>query len=186
VRAALGYNRAMGLLDEAGLAALVADGCKACGGKKLAFRSYIDARVPLLGGEPVGAFVWVHDGEKFVDGVFEVACADCKASVFSADVCPRCHAEGGLAVALAATNGWPVPRECPGCGGDELFYRALVPARTTHEGKRAEKPRTTTEMHDPGFHGLRADCGDCGTIAERVDSCPLCHAPAPLRERPGD
>jgi hypothetical protein len=176
----------MGLLDEAGLDALVAQGCSGCGGKRLAFRSYIDGRVPLLGGEPVGAIVWVHDGEKFVDGVFEVACADCKQVLHAAPGCPRCHAPDALATALATPNRWPVPRECPGCGGDELFYRALVPARTTHEGKRADKPRTTTDLHDPGFHGYRADCADCGTIARLDDRCPLCAAPGPLRERPGD
>jgi hypothetical protein len=175
----------MGLLDEAGLDALVAAGCSACGGKRLGFRSYIDGRVPLLAGEPVGAITWVHDGEKFVDGVFEVACADCKHVVFAADVCPRCHAPGGLASALAGGNTWPVPAACPRCDGEEVFYVALVPARVTHEGKRTDKPRTTTDLHDPGFHGLRVDCGDCrATVAELVERCPLCAAPAPLRSRP--
>jgi hypothetical protein len=175
----------MGLLGEADLDALLARGC-GCGGKKLGFRSYIDGRVPLLGGEPCGAITWVHDGEKFVDGVFEVACADCKQVLFAADVCPRCHAPGGLATALAGANTWPVPRECPSCGGDELGYRALVPARTSYEGRRADKLRTTTELYDPGFHGYRVDCGDCGKLAELLDACPLCAAPAPLRARPGD
>ncbi len=176
----------MGLLTEAGLDDLVARGCSACGGKRLGFRSYVDGRVPLLGGEPVGAITWVYDGEKFVDGVFEVACADCKQVVFAEGACPRCHAAGGLAAALATPNAWPVPLACPRCGLDEVNYRALVPARTTYEGRRADKPRTSTELLDAGFHGLRVDCGDCGRVAELLDRCPLCAAPAPLRERPGD
>ncbi len=176
----------MGLLSEAGLDEIVGTGCSACGGKRLALRSYVDGRVPLLGGDPVGAITWVHDGEKFVDGVFEVACADCKHVLFGADVCPRCHGAGGLATALATGNTWPVPATCPRCGLDEVNYRALVPVRTTYEGRRADKPRTTTELYDPGFHGLRVDCADCGTVAELSDRCPLCGAAAPLRERPGD
>ena len=175
----------MGLLSEAGLDELVARGCSACPGRRLSFRTYLDGRLPLLGGEPVGAITWVHDGEKFVDGVFEVSCADCKQLLFSADVCPRCHAPGGLASALATPNSWPVPAGCPRCGLDEVNYRALVPARVTYEGKRADRPRTSTELLDPGFHGVRVDCADCGTVAELVERCPLCSAAAPLRARPG-
>jgi hypothetical protein len=175
----------MGLLTESALDELLARGCHACASKRLVFRSYIDGRVPLLGGEPVGKITWVHDGEKFVDGVFAIACADCQQSLFAADVCPRCHAPDGLARALAAPNSWPVPAACPRCGGDEVAYRALVPARVSYEGKRVDKPRTTTELYDPGFHGMRADCADCGIVAELSESCPLCSAPAPLRTRPG-
>jgi hypothetical protein len=175
----------MGLLTEAGLDELIAAGCSACSGKKLSFRSYIDGRVPLLAGEPVGAITWVYDGEKFVDGVFEVSCADCKHVVFSADVCPRCHAAGGLATALASTNRWPVPAACPGCDGEEVFYRFMVPARVSYEGKRADKPRTTTELLDPGAHGLRVDCTDCGNaVAELTGACPLCGFTGELRARP--
>ena len=35
-------------------------------------------------------------------------------------------------------------------------------------GGRAEKPRTSRELGDDGFHGLRIDCPHCGTIAELV------------------
>ena len=175
----------MGILDEPGLDRLVAAGCGKCGSSRLSFRTFVDGLLPVMAAEPIGGIKWVYDGEKFVDGVFEVTCGDCKQSLFSADVCPRCHAAGGLARALGTPNGWPVPARCPECEGDELRYIALVPARVAYEGKRAEKARTTTELHEDGFHGYRADCRDCGTIAERSDGCPLCEAPGPLRVRPG-
>ena len=175
----------MGLLTEPGLEQLVATGCTACGGKKLVFRAFLDARLPRLAGEPVGALGWGYDGEKFVDGVFEVVCGDCKQNLFSASVCPRCNAEGGLSIALQQTNQYPVPTACPNCDGEELKYTAMLPARVTYEGKRADKPRTTIEMHEPGFHGYRVDCRDCGKVAELLLHCPLCEAKAPLRPRPG-
>jgi len=175
----------MGLLDEPGLDRLLAAGCAACGGRKLTFTSYVDGFLPILGGEPVGKLGWAYDGEKFIDGVYEVACAQCRHVVFTADLCPRCHAPGGLGRALAAPNRWPVPAACPSCGEEQLRYFAFVSARVVYEGQRAEKARTATELHDDGFHGYRADCRDCGTVAERTDSCPLCEAPAPLRPRPG-
>ena len=92
---------------------------------------------------------------------------------------------GGLAAALAAPNRWPVPAACPSCDDEQLRYVALVPARVVYEDKRAEKARTNVELHEPGFHGTRADCRDCGTVAELVAACPLCDAAAPLRTRPG-
>jgi len=175
----------MGLLDEAALERLIGAGCPACGDAKLAFRTYVDGALPLMGGEPVRRLVWVYDGEKFVDGVFEVACAACKHEIFQAEVCPRCHAPGGLARALATANRWPVPASCPSCDGEEVRYVAFVPARVDYEGKRAEKARSATELYDDGFHGARVDCRACGTVAEQTDVCPLCDAPGPLRPRPG-
>lgn len=174
----------MGKLDEPGLDALVAAGCSACGGKRLEFRAYLDALLPLIAGEPCGKLSWHYDGEKFVDGVFQVSCAACHAVVFEADMCPRCNAPGGLAVALAATNRWAPLTNCPSCDEEQLRFIAFVPAKVGYEGKRADKPRTHVELHDPGFHGFRADCRDCGTVAELTDRCPLCAAPAPLRARP--
>jgi RNA polymerase subunit RPABC4/transcription elongation factor Spt4 len=175
----------VGLLDEAGLEAAVAAGCAGCGGHRLAFRSYVDGALTLIDGEPAGRPTWVYDGEKFIDGVYAIHCADCKAAIFEADVCPRCHAPGGLGRALAATNRWSIPRGCPSCDGEENRYVAHVPARVDYEGKRAEKARTSTELHEPGFHGLRAECKTCGTFAEQSGTCPLCDGPGPLRPRPG-
>jgi ribosomal protein S27E len=175
----------MGRLDEPGLDALLARGCPRCPGQALQFRTYVDGRLPLLGGEPVGSVTWVYDGERFVDGVFEVRCVGCDDVLLSADECPRCHAAGGLAVALEQQNRWPVPVACPRCGNEEVRYTAMLPAKVTYHGKRADKARTSTELYDAGFHGYRVDCRDCGVVAELTDGCPLCAAPGPLRPRPG-
>ena len=179
----------MGLLDEPGLDRLIGAGC-ACGSHTLLFRTYVDGLFPFLGGEPVGRVTWAYDGEKFVDGVYAVECARCAASLFAADVCPRCHAPGGLSRALETPNAWPVPAACAvaDCGGEEIRYLAFVPARVTYEGHHADKARTATEPHDAGFHGVRADCRSCRqTIDQLTDAgpCPLCAAPGPLRARPG-
>ena len=119
----------MGLLDEPGLDRVLDAGCTKCGARQLTFASYVDGRLPIMGGEPVGKLTWVYDGEKFIDGVYEVACAACKEVVFAADVCPRCHADGGLARALGTPNRWPVPKACPSCEDEQLRYVAFVPTR---------------------------------------------------------
>lgn len=174
----------VGALTEDAFSRLVAAGCDACQSPRLTLRSYVDGRLPLMGGEPVGALTWVYDGEKFVDGLFEARCADCQHTIFAADCCPRCNATGALATILATENRWPPPNACPSCDDDEVRFVAFVPARVAYEGKRAEKARTTVELHEPGFHGFRVDCRACGTVAELVDRCPLCDAPGPLRPRP--
>jgi hypothetical protein len=180
----------MGLLTEAELDRRIQAGCAACGGHKLTFRTYVDGVIPFVDGEPVGRISWIYDGEKFVDGVYAIDCAACGAALFSADVCPRCQAPGGLAVALAAHNRWPVPGGCadPDCGGEEIRYAAFVPARVDYEGRRSERARTAVEPSDSGFHGFRADCRACGQIVAAwndADGCPLCRGPGPLRARPG-
>lgn len=174
----------MGLLDEPALERLIASGCSKCGSPKLNFRMYVDGLLPIMGAEPIGRIKWVYDGEKFVDGVYEVSCAACNEIVFAADVCPRCHAPDGLRRALETKNQWAVPASCSSCGGDELRYIAFLPAHVTYEGKRAEKARSAMELHDDGFHGYRVDCKNCGIVSERTDVCPLCEAAGPLRERP--
>jgi hypothetical protein len=177
----------LGTLTEAGLDELITRGCTACGSPRLHFRSYVDGRWPIVAGEPVGAVTWVYDGEKFVDGVFEVACADCHHPLFNSDVCPRCNADGALPAVLAASNRWPPPTTCPACDEEELRYTALVPARIVFQGKRADKARTTTEPLDPGFHGQHLRCTSCGATAAveaATAHCPLCDRPGPLRPRP--
>jgi hypothetical protein len=174
----------MGMLDARGLDELLGAGCPKCHSSSLTFRTYVDGLLPIMGAEPIGAIKWVYDGEKFLDGVYEVTCAACKEELFAATECPRCHAPGGLARALETPNDWPVPARCSGCGGEELRYIAFLPASVGYEGKRAAKARSATELLDDGFHGYRVDCRDCGTLAECTDVCPLCDAPAPLRPRP--
>ena len=174
----------MGLLTPPALDALVAAGCPACSAKKLVFHAYVDARLPIMGGEPVGRMAFLNDGEAFCDGVYEVRCGECEAALFEASICPRCHADAGLARALEATNAFPVPTACPRCDAEEVRYDAMVPVRTVHHGTRADKPRTSTEILDPGFHGFRASCKSCGVFSELRDRCPMCAAPGPVRERP--
>src|SRR3954468_22895110 len=123
----------MGLLDEPGLERLIAAGCVKCGSAKLVFASYVDGLVQMVGAEPISRVAWVYDGEKFIDGVYEVSCAACKDVVFAAKVCPRCHAADGLARALGPPNRWPVPATCPSCDGEELLYIAFLPARVDYE-----------------------------------------------------
>ena len=174
----------MGLLDEPALNRLIEGGCSQCHGRTLKFRTYVDGTLPFMGAEPVGRVTWIYDGEKFVDGVFRVTCVGCDNVLFSADICPRCHAADGLKRALETPNNYPVPAQCPSCDDDEVTYSAFLPAALTYEDKRADKARTATEPHDDGFHGYRVDCRYCGTVGERKDSCPLCEASGPLRPRP--
>lgn len=182
------YAQSVGALTEAGLNDLVSQGCSACKSKRFLFRAVVDGRLPLMAGEPVGAITWIYDGEKFVDGVFEVHCDTCKKVVFASDVCPRCNAPDALSKVLSTCNGWPVPAACPACQDEEVRYVALLPVEVVHDGQRASKARTSTEMHDPGFHGISIDCVDCGVVAPSSDatnaSCPLCAAPGPIRARP--
>lgn len=175
----------MGALSESQLSEIAEAGCKSCGKNRLRISAYLDGRWPLLGGEPVGKVAWCYDGEKFVDGIYEIRCADCDSAIFSAAICPRCHAESGLEKALQSGNGFPLLQACPRCDNEEVRYIAMVPASAIYERKRAAPPRTETDPYDPGFHGLRVDCRDCGTVAEQLERCPLCNGPGPLRERPG-
>jgi rubrerythrin len=77
-----------------------------------------------------------------------------------------------------------VPLCCPSCDEEEVRYVAFLPARVLFEGKRADKARELSELHENGFHGARVDCRGCGTVAARTDVCPLCSEPGPLRPRP--
>ena len=179
----------MGLLDEAGLERVIAADCTACDGRALVLRTYVEGLFPLIAGEPVGRPRWAYDGEKFIDGVYTVDCAGCAAKLFSADVCPRCHAERGLSRALAAVDAWEIPKGCDDadCGGEEIRCLAFVPARVTYQGTRAEAARSSVDPGEEGFHPVRATCAACRRIirAQAPDApCPLCAQPGPLRPRP--
>ena len=164
------------------LEALVAAGCPRCKAQKLVFRSYVEGRLPLLAGEPVGRVAWAYKGEDFCAGVFDVACAACNEVVFADEACPGCRRAGGLEVAMESENRFEVPRACPRCATEAVRYFAKVPASVVHHGGRAmngersrgEPARTATELLDPGFHGLRAECKECGTFAIATSRCPLC------------
>lgn len=174
----------MGNLTKPGLDDLIRAGCTACGRSRLLFKMYVAGCFPMMAGEPIGRVSWAYDGEAFVDGVYHVSCADCQHVLFSAPVCPRCNADGGLEKALSTPNSYPVPAACPRCEAEEIRYYAMVPARTVYAGVRAEKATTHSEPLDDGFHGYRASCKTCKDFALLADRCPLCDAPGPLREVP--
>ena len=179
----------MGLLDEAGLDRVIASGCTACGARKLVIRTYVEGFFPFVAGEPVGGPRWAYDGEKFIDGIYAIECAGCAAKLFSADVCPRCHAGGGLPRALASLDGWEIPPGCDDadCGGEEIRCLAFVPARVTYEERRADKARSIAGPGEEGFHPVGAECCSCGRIirTEAPEApCALCKQPGPLRARP--
>ncbi len=174
----------MGLFGKNDLDRVVSSGCTACGAKDLRFKTYVDGRIPMMGGEPIGRLGWAYDGEAFLDGTYEVTCGACRAVIFTSPVCTRCHADGGLAVALATPNTLDVPTACPGCDGEEIVFFGFVPAETTYVAVRANKARTDVDLLDDGFHGFQSWCKTCGVFGEVRDTCPLCAAPGPLRARP--
>ena len=87
---------------------MIEAGCATCGAHKLAFRTYVDATIPFMEGEPVGRPTWIYDGEKFVDGVYQVTCAECARALFS----PLRH--GRLSVQQALRL---IPTSAPGAAG---------------------------------------------------------------------
>ncbi|HEX4447114.1 MAG TPA: hypothetical protein VH044_10270 [Polyangiaceae bacterium] len=165
-------------LSEAAFTALIDAGCPACPAKKLAIEAIVPQKVPLLGGEPYGAPSWGYKGEDLVRGAYRIACEGCKKELFTSAACPRCEAEGGVERALNEADATPLPRTCPGCGGELLTATAFVPAVVVYEGKRANKPRPQAAPEEPGFHATRVECKTCHAVTERRDPCPLCAAPA--------
>ncbi len=179
------YLRAMGALTEATFTECLQRGCAGCGGKKFLIETYVEGAFGVVEGEPDGSVAWAYKGETFVDGVFAIGCVACGGRLFDDPRCPRCHAPGGLARALAAADRRPVPAACPRCAEDSLRYRAFAPASVVYEGKRAGKAKARSEPGEAGFHGLGAECPTCGPLEPRGgEACPLCDAPGPLRPQP--
>ena len=173
----------MGSLDQPAFEALVNGGCPGCGAATLEIRSIIDRSLTLMLADPTSAGRWAHDGEKFVDGTYRVACVACARVVFESDVCPRCHAAGGLARALGEPSRLAVPKRCPTCNELELLAVALVPAVARSGGGEAPKPKPLVEYGEPGYHVVAYACEACDH-AVAAEGCPLCGAPGPLRSRP--
>lgn len=173
----------MGALDQTAFEAMINAGCPACGGAKLEIRSFIDRAVGVMLGDPVDAGRFVHDGEKFVDGTYDVTCAACHHQVFRDEMCPRCNAPAKLATALAEGSRLAVPKRCPKCNELELLVVALVPATAQGGGGAVPKPKPLAEFGEPGFHTVAFACDSCSaaTVAEH---CPLCGTDGKLRARP--
>lgn len=172
----------MGLLDESRFDAIVQAGCPGCQGATLEIRSFIDRRVLLMLADPNDAGRWVHDGEKFVDGTYQISCPHCRTTVWESDVCPRCNAAGGLTRALGDTSRLPIPRKCPACSELELLALALVPSKASW-GAGTPKPVPLAEYGEPGHHMVAYACESCDA-ATVTQVCALCDAPGPLRPRP--
>lgn len=173
----------MGQLDETRFDALVRRGCPACGAAALAISTFIDRRLEIMLGEPNNDGRWVHDGEKFIDGIYKIACASCGHAVFSDDACPRCHAAGGLVRALGDATRMAVPKRCTACNENQLLALALIAATVRTTGASAPAPRPIGELGDPGYHIVAYACDSCDA-AVVTQVCPLCAGPGPLRQRP--
>ena len=120
----------MGLLDEPGLDRLLDTGLRKVPRAQADVRTYVDGWLPIMGGEPVGRLTWVYDGEKFIDGVYEVACAGVQGEPVRGrrlSALPRRGRPAG------ARSGRPIAgrsrRACPSCDDEQLRYIAFVPAR---------------------------------------------------------
>jgi hypothetical protein len=173
----------MSQLDERAFEALVAGGCPACHSTRVEIRSFIDRRLLIMLADPNDAGRWVHDGEKFVDGTYQISCAACAKVLFSDTICPRCHAPDGLAKALGDTTRLTIPKRCPGCSELELLAIALVPASASYASGERPKPVPLAELGEPGCHVVAFACESCDA-ATVTQTCPLCDAPGPLRPRP--
>lgn len=173
----------MGQLDETRFETTVQRGCPACGAAALDIRSFIDLRLSIMLGDPNDDGRWVHDGEKFIDGTYRIACASCGHLVFTDDACPRCHADGGLSRALGEASRITIPRRCAACNETELIALALVAATVRYSGGTAALPRSLGDLGDPGHHVVAYACESCDA-AMVTQTCPLCDAPGPLRPRP--
>lgn len=173
----------MGALDEKSFEAIVGAGCPTCNSAKVEIKSFIDRRLLMMLADPNDPGRWVHDGEKFVDGTYSIACAACANVLFETADCPRCHAAGGLAKALTETSRLPIPRRCPSCNELELLALALVPASARYGSGETPKPKPLVEYGEPGHHVVAFACESCDA-AVVTQKCPLCDAPGPLRARP--
>lgn len=171
----------MGALSQAEFERIVNAACPACGEHALEISTFIDRSFVAMVGDPNDAGRWVHDGEKFVDGTYRIACTKCAHAAFASDVCPRCNAPGALGVALESTSRVTIPKRCPKCNELELLAIALVPAKAPATPSPKAKP--TAEYGEPGYHIVAYACHACdnAVVSER---CPLCDAPGPLRARP--
>lgn len=172
----------MGYLDEKAFDAAIA-GCKTCDRKAFEVSTYIDRKYSLMLADPNDGGTWAHDGEKFIDGIFQIQCLGCKTDAFATADCPRCHRTNGLADVLATMTRLTVPQRCPSCRGTETsivgFARASV---LVGEGRPAQ-PKPATTFGDPGFHVIAVACDSCDW-AQVAEGCPLCGNRAQLRQRP--
>ena len=171
----------MGALDQPEFERLVNAGCTACGHATLEISSFIDRSIVVMVGDPNNDGRWVHDGEKFVDGTYKMACASCAHTVFASDVCPRCNAQAALSSRAHERAGSPFRNGArsatsSSCSRSPSFLRK-------RQSEAAPKPQAIAEYGEPGYHIVAYACHECDN-AVVAEGCPLCDAPGPLRKRP--
>lgn len=171
----------MGHLDERSFAQHLT-ACR-CGGTTFEVAAYLDRHVEVMLGDADDDGKWVHDGEKFVDGVYRITCAACRADAFASDDCPRCHAPGTLPATLGSASRLAVPKRCPRCQATQLALIGFAPATTRAGAGKPPTPTPRALFGEAGFHVVAVGCQDCDW-AEAAPGCPLCGAPGPLRPRP--
>ncbi|MBS1122838.1 MAG: hypothetical protein H6Q90_5066, partial [Deltaproteobacteria bacterium] len=173
----------MGHLDEKKFELAIA-GCTKCDRRAFEVSSYLDRQLSVMLGQANDDGRWTHDGEKFIDGVFQIRCMGCNDSPYQSPDCPRCHRDGGLADALGQPSRLAVPRRCPTCKGTELLVTGFAPATVRTGEGRPPAPTPTALYGDDGFHVAIVMCEGCDYVLA-PDTCPLCGGPGPLRARPG-
>jgi hypothetical protein len=172
----------MGHLDEAAFERTI-QACAACGGTTFEIATYLDRVVSVMLADANDAGRWAHDGEKFIDGTYRVRCTGCGANAYASDDCPRCHREGALSAALAATSHVTVPKRCPTCSATEMTVVAFAPATAKTGPGIKPAPVMAAAFGEPGFHVIGMSCDDCDW-AHVTQTCPICEGPGPLRPRP--
>jgi hypothetical protein len=172
----------VGQLDEAKFETAIAR-CAKCGTAAFEVLTYIDRQISVMLGESNDDGRWVHDGEKFIDGVYRVRCLACGHEPVASRDCPRCHRANALGDALDTTSRLAVPKRCPSCNGTEVTVTGFAPAAVrTGEAKRAS-PVPRALLGERGFHVAHMMCDGCDWVAI-AEGCPLCGGPGPLRARP--
>ena len=172
----------MGKLDERAFAATIA-ACKVCDAKAFEVSSYIDRQVTVMLGERNDDGRWVHDGEKFIDGVYRVRCIRCGNLAFSSQDCPRCHREAALPRVLGMPSNLAVPKRCPSCKGTEMTITGFAPGVVRTGEGRPPSPTPAASFGEQGFHVAHVMCDGCDWVAV-AEGCPLCAGQGPLRPRP--
>ena len=173
----------MGKLDERAFGAIVA-GCKSCHGKVFEIGTFLDRAMPVMLGTPQSEGRWIHDGHKFIDGVYRIQCVRCRAEAFTSKDCPRCHRAHALAHATRSASRLAVPQRCPSCKGHDFVVTALAAAVSRIGEGRPAAPTPVAHFGGPAFHVVQITCETCEWVAV-AEGCPLCGGPGPLRARPG-
>jgi len=172
----------MGHLDEAGFTRALGP-CASCGSTVHQLDAYLDRQISMMLGDANDEGRWVHDGEKFVDGTFRIACVACKQVGFEHAACPRCHHDDALPGALTTRSRTAVPKRCPACNDTELTITGFAPATVRTGVGRPPAPTPRALVGEPGFHVAVLACDACDWVAV-ADGCPICGSAGPLRERP--